>query len=95
MIITIYHDPAHAWGKVNKALLVKLGIADKISSHSYMREGKVYLEEDVDLGILIQTLIDKKIGFSFDNRYGTKVSRIRGYERYENKFDKVNKAVLD
>ena len=83
MIITIYHDPEHAWGKVNKALLVKLGIADKISDKSFMREGKVYLEEDVDLSILIQTLLEKKIGFNFDNRYGTKVSRIRGYERYK------------
>lgn len=83
MIITIYSDPQHGWGKVNKALLEKLGIADKISSYSYMREGKVYLEEDVDLNILISALVDAKMPFRFDHRHGNKRSRIRNYDRYK------------
>ena len=33
MKITIYADPGHAWAKVNKALLNKLGITDQISSY--------------------------------------------------------------
>ena len=83
MIITIYSDPGHGWAKVNKALLVKLGIADKISHYSYMREGKAYLEEDCDLSVLITALIDAKIPFRFDHRNGSKASRIRNYDRYK------------
>lgn len=83
MIITIYTDPSHGWGKVNKALLHKLGIADKISEYSYMREGKAYLEEDVDLNILINALIGAGIPFRFDFREGTKTSKIREYEPYK------------
>lgn len=82
MIITIYSDPQHGWGKVNKALLHKLGIADKISSYSYMREGKVYLEEDVDLNILVMALVDAKMPFRFDYRFTDKQSKIRGYDSY-------------
>ena len=83
MIITIYRDPSHGWGKVNKALLEKLGIADKISKYSYMREGKVYLEEDVDLGILLQALTKAGRSFKLDDRYSERPSRIRNYESYK------------
>ena len=83
MIITIYRDPSHGWGKVNKALLEKLGIADKISKYSYMREGKVYLEEDVDLSVLLQALTKAGRSFKLDDRYGEKPSRIRGYDAYK------------
>lgn len=91
MIITIYSDTGHGWGKVNKALLHKLGIADKISHYSYMREGKAYLEEDVDLSILITALVDAGVTFRFDERHTDKTSRIRGYDRYVYEaLDKVN-----
>ena len=93
MIITIYSDRGHGWGKVNKALLHKLGIADKISHYSYMREGKAYLEEDVDLSILITALTDAGIQFRFEERTTDKVSRIRGYDRYVYEaVDKVNQV---
>jgi hypothetical protein len=82
MIITIYSDTGHAWGKVNKALLHKLGIADKISHYSYMREGKAYLEEDVDLGLLFNALDAQGIRYRIEDRISTKESRIRGYDRY-------------
>jgi hypothetical protein len=84
MIITIYADSGHAWGKVNKALLNKLGIADKISHYSYMREGKAYLEEDVDLGILFNALDAEGIKYRIEDRFSHKTSRIRGYDRYKN-----------
>ena len=83
MIITIYSDPSHGWGKVNKTLLDKLGIADKISSYSYMREGKAYLEEDVDLSILVNALLDARKPFRFEHRTSTKASKIRGYDQYK------------
>jgi hypothetical protein len=84
MIITIYADAGHAWGKVNKALLNKLGIADKISHYSYMREGKAYLEEDIDLGILFNALDAEGIKYRIEDRFSHKTSRIRGYDAYKN-----------
>ena len=83
MIITIYADSGHAWGKVNKALLNKLGIADKISHFSYMREDKAYLEEDVDLGILLYSLDAEGIKYRLEDRFSHKTSRIRGYDAYK------------
>lgn len=41
-------DPGHGWIKVPVALLLKLDIADEISSYSYYRDGFAYLEEDCD-----------------------------------------------
>ena len=83
MIITIYADSGHAWGKVNKALLNKLGIADKISHYSYMRDDKVYLEEDKDLGLFFYTLDMEGIKYQIEDRFSHKTSRIRGYDAYK------------
>ena len=47
-VFQVYTDPQHGWIKVPRKLLTKLGIADKISSCSYMRGNYVYLEEDSD-----------------------------------------------
>ena len=84
MKITIYADPGHAWAKVNKALLNKLGITDQISSYSYMRGDKAYLEEDCDLTTLVNALTKNNINFSFEERHTDKTSKIRSYTRYYN-----------
>ena len=84
MKITIYADRGHAWAKVNKALLNKLGIADQISRYSYMRGEKAYLEEDCDLSRLIKALTENNINFSFEERHTDKTSKIRSYSRYHN-----------
>ena len=89
MIITVYADAGHAWGKVNKALLNKLGIADKISRYSYMREGKAYLEEDVDLELLFNALDKQGIKYQIDDRFSRTTSRIRGYDSYKYEVNKV------
>lgn len=46
-----YEDPGHGWLRVPTLELVKLGIADKITTCSYIHpSGKwAYLEEDCDL----------------------------------------------
>lgn len=89
MIITVYADAGHAWGKVNIALLEKLGIADKISRYSYMRGGKAYLEEDIDLGLLFSTLDKLGIKYQIDDRFSRTTSRIRGYDSYKYEVNKV------
>jgi hypothetical protein len=93
MIITIYSDPQHGWGKVNKALLDKLYIADIISKHSYMREGKAYLEIDLDLPLLFRSLRRENMEYRIEYRYSNKLSRIRGYDAYKYEaVDKVNQV---
>jgi len=84
MKITIYADSGHAWAKVNKTLLNKLGITDQISSYSYMRGDKAYLEEDCDLAKLVNALTENNINFSFNERRTDKTSKIRSYTRYYN-----------
>jgi len=44
-----HQDPGHGWLCVKIAELEALGIADKITSCSYMRKQSAYLEEDQDM----------------------------------------------
>ena len=80
--ITIYSDPAHAWGKVKRQVLINLGIADKISHYSYQYKDNVYLEEDCDLRVLHDTLIKLDTNIKFVEKCSNKSSRIRSYDRY-------------
>lgn len=48
-----YHDAAHGWLAVKLKVLVDLGIADKVSKHSYIKGQTVYLEEDTDMPVYI------------------------------------------
>jgi hypothetical protein len=83
MKIVHYCDPRHGWFKVNRALLVKLGIADKISGYSYQRNDIAYLEEDCDAGLLIKALDSKGINWSVDTKHTNRTSKIRNYSRYK------------
>jgi hypothetical protein len=80
--ITIYADAGHAWGKVKRRVLHSLGIANSISAYSYQHNDNVFLEEDVDLGILITALHDTGHSVVFKEKTATGLSRIRSYERY-------------
>lgn len=55
LTLNFYEDPGHAWARIAKSKLEKLGIADQISHYSYMRGEYAYLEEDCDLGLLFKT----------------------------------------
>lgn len=46
--VSFYHDPGHGWYRVEHSVLAQLGIADKISTYSYMHGAYAYLEEDCD-----------------------------------------------
>jgi len=48
-------DPGHGWLAVKRNELVRLGILDKISGFSYQRGETVYLEEDCDASIFLNT----------------------------------------
>lgn len=53
----IHHaDRGHGWLQVTRAMVDRLGIADKISKYSYQSGAAVYLEEDCDAGLLARAV---------------------------------------
>lgn len=66
--LTFYTDPGHGWLEVNRSDLDALDIAHKVSSYSYEKGTKVYLEEDCDASLYMEaakaagwilTMVDK------------------------------------
>ena len=49
-------DPGHGWLEVGVDELIALGIGDKISSFSYQKGSKAYLEEDCDMSLFINEM---------------------------------------
>lgn len=76
-------DPGHAWLKVPHALLVELGIADKISQYSYTRGAFAYLEEDCDASHFIAAMKAAGREIKFRERNSpSRPSRVRNYATY-------------
>jgi len=80
--ITVYADPGHAWAKVSKKELIKLGIADEITSCSYENGDYAFLEEDSDLEKYILALRAKGIAYKFKENHTNRQSKVRGYFSY-------------
>ena len=81
IIIKVYNDRGHGWGAVKRSLLFELGVLNRISSYSYQRGKTVYLEEDLDLGLVIQRLVKLGVDFTFIEKY-TDRSPIRSYDYF-------------
>jgi len=79
--LTFHEDPGHGWLEVPFIELVHLGVAGKISTCSYMKNGKAYLEEDMDAGIYLDALNALNIDFTFNTIYKDNTP-IRGYPYY-------------
>lgn len=82
MTLNYYQDPGHGWVKIPIKTLDKLGIADKISHYSYMRDKFAYLEEDCDLGLLFKTCDALGITIKLREFNSNKSSKIRNYDSY-------------
>jgi len=81
--IKVFADPGHAWARVAKSKLVKLGIADKISPYSYQKGENAFLEEDCDLSTLISALRAKGYtDIKFNESHTNRQSKIRGYDTF-------------
>jgi hypothetical protein len=80
--IKVFGDPGHAWARFPKAKLVSLGIADKISTYSYMNGANAFLEEDCDLSVLVVALRDRGYEIKFNESHANKQSKIRNYATY-------------
>jgi hypothetical protein len=81
--IKVFADPGHAWARIAKSKLVKLGIADKISTYSYMNGTNAFLEEDCDLSLLIGALRDHGYEVKFNESHTNRQSKIRSYNTYK------------
>ncbi len=85
-VYTVYADPGHAWVKVPLEELKELGIAEKISSYSYMSRTHAYLEEDCDLTLFAETKKAKGEELKFKESWSNKSSKIREYSRFNADF---------
>lgn len=81
--VTFYSDGGHGWAKIQRQVLVNLDIEDQISSYSYQRGDYAYLEEDIDLGLLVNALRKNNTIITFKEKHTDKTSRIRGYDSYQ------------
>jgi len=80
--IKVFADPGHAWARIAKSKLVKLGIADKISTYSYQKGENAFLEEDCDLSVLITALRERGYEIRFNESHTNRQSKIRNYNTY-------------
>jgi hypothetical protein len=75
-----YSDSGHGWLKVPFKDLVKLNIANKISSYSYEKGEFIYLEEDGDLSTFIKAHgNDWKDKLVIKEHHTNRRSKIRSY----------------
>lgn len=83
-IYKAYSDDGHGWMAVKKSELVELGIAEKITSCSYVKGQTVYLEEDCDVSTFFKAFEAK---FGLPPRHKTVrhdgSSPIRNFFRYK------------
>lgn len=77
-----YNDPGHAWVKVPRALLIKLGVEKHITPFSYERGEMVYLEEDLDYGTFLNAM--RSVGKTVElvNNHANRSSKIRSYRSF-------------
>ncbi len=79
-----FADAGHGWLKVSIEELEKLGIENKISGFSYMRNNFAYLEEDGDLSLFFEA--KKFTAIDFDKvckTHNSNYSTIRSYNGYD------------
>ncbi|RLD84453.1 MAG: hypothetical protein DRJ10_01255 [Bacteroidetes bacterium] len=79
-----YCDPGHGWIKVPLTLLSELGIADKISSYSYINKDHAFLEEDCDASLFIHSMKAQGYKISLNEFHTNNSSKIRSYDEYKN-----------
>lgn len=77
-----YYDASHGWLAVKFKAIQELGLADKISKHSYIKGATVYLEEDVDMPLYIDAQFARGITVNAVSIDHGKRSIVRNYNIY-------------
>jgi CTP:phosphocholine cytidylyltransferase-like protein len=54
-------DPGHSWLEVPIKDVREAGVEDQITPYSYIKDGKMYLEEDCDLDTFYNAMVKKGI----------------------------------
>jgi hypothetical protein len=57
--VLFHHDGGHGWLEIEKKTLRYLKIHDKISTCSYMKGNKAFLEEDCDFSVFVKAMEPK------------------------------------
>lgn len=81
--LTLLTDPGHGWLSVARKDLHRLGIADKISQHSFQRGKRVYLEEDRDAGYFLTAAKINGWNLEIKGSHTDKKSWVRYQDRYK------------
>jgi hypothetical protein len=69
---TFHLDAGHGWIEVPFSEIKQLGLEDKITHYSFIKDATVYLEEDVDAQVFITALKEKygeELKLSFNEHY--------------------------
>lgn len=81
--LQIFEDPGHAWARVPRKRLIRLGIADKVSVYSYQNKDNVFLEEDCDLPLMVNALKERGYEVKFKTSHTERESKIRKFNSYQ------------
>jgi len=83
MKLRYIQDPAHGWLEVPRGLLQVLGIEHTITSYSYQKGDRVYLEEDLDMIKFVRAIkANSNIELDIQDVYQERTA-IRSYDQYE------------
>jgi hypothetical protein len=74
-----YSDPSHGWLKVSITEVARLGIANKISTCSYKMGSHLYLEEDCDARLFVESQAAQGIEVKYREHFTNRSSKIRSY----------------
>ena len=88
---TYLEDPGHAWLIVTFDELNFLGLADKISSYSYMSGSFIYLEEDLD-AVLFYKAFKSRYGYFEYSTNHTANAHCRSAKSYNEKGARIMNA---
>jgi hypothetical protein len=79
MKLRYYSDPGHAWLSVSRKVLEKYVDPKEISTYSYQRKDRVFLEEDCDATKFIVALRKAGVAYQFVETHTNRNSKIRNY----------------
>lgn len=80
---TFYSDPSHGWLEVSKKELQELSILKNVSEYSYINQDMIYLEEDSDASIFINSY---KLKYGMNPKIYEPIqdnNNIRNYNRFK------------
>jgi hypothetical protein len=86
----VYHqDSGHGWLAVPIQELRDLGIAERITSWSYINKETAFLEEDLDLGTFLEMRSKVNLNVQLIDRYVDGLCDIRNYPSYDSAKEKA------